>query len=522
MESIYAQLPRHFNVASYFIENALLEGRLNSPAYLFPEGSLSFGEVKRSVRHMAAFLQELDLEWEQRVALLLPDSPELVIAFWGSVWAGAVPVPINTAYRPDDIRYILEDCRAKVVVTNRAWRDQLADHLTAFQERLVVVDEPPSLLSLLDTVTREPDAATTTRDDVAFWLYTSGSTGRPKGVIHLHHDMVVCAELYAKHILGLHADDVAYSVARIPFAYGLGNTLYMPMAVGAAAVLSDAVNAFDVIADIHRYRPSIFFGIPGVYAALLNVQELAPLDPSSLRLCVSAAEQLPPSAWYRWRERFGLEICEGIGTTELLHIFLSNKPGQCKPGSSGRDVPGYMVRIVDERGTPVQPGDVGDLEVGGESLMLGYWNRHQETREAIYGDYMKTGDKYFADEDGYYYFAGRRDDRFRVNGQWVLPFEVEDVLLQYPGVQDAAVIAEVDEEKGQARVIAYITLHPDTVPSVDLERLLKKHAKQRLSHVKVPQRILFVPAIQRTATGKIDRQYLRKQALSVTKEVEII
>lgn len=522
MKSLYAQLPHRLNVASYLIENKLLEGYAHNQAYLFRDGSLSFGQLRQYVSHMAALLQELGLEWEQRVALLLPDSPELAIAFWGGVWAGAVPVPINTAYSLDDIRYILEDCRAKIIVTNRAWRDQFPDQLSTFQERLLLVDDTPSLLPLLETLTQEPAAAATTRDDVAFWLYTSGSTGRPKGVIHLHHDMLICTELYAKNILGMHSGDLTYSVATIPFAYGLGNTLYMPLSVGATAILANASNAFDIIADLHYYHPTLFFAIPGIYSAILNIQELAPLDASSLRLCISAAEQLPPSLWYKWREHFGHEICEGIGTTELLHIFLSNTPGQCKPGSSGRCVPGYTTRVVDVQGVQVPPGTIGDLEVGGESLMTGYWNRHQETREAIFGEYMKTGDKYFVDEEGNYYFAGRHDDSFRINGHWILPFEVEDALLQYSGVQDTAVLATVDEQIGQVRVVAYIVLNPEIAPSVELERSLKKHTKQLLPHYKVPSHFIFVPAIQRTATGKIDRHRLRKQATSVIKERETV
>jgi benzoate-CoA ligase family protein len=522
MKSLYAELPHHLNVASHLIEQNIRAGYADKQAYLFRDGSLSFGQLRQYVSRMSALLQERGLEWEQRVALLLPDSPELAIAFWGSVWAGAVPVPINTAYSPDDIRYILADCRAKIVVTNRAWHAQFSDQLAAFQERLIIVDETPSLLSRLDTLLQEPAAALTTRDDVAFWLYTSGSTGRPKGVMHLHHDMLICTELYAKNILGMHAGDLTYSVARIPFAYGLGNTLYMPLAVGATAILADASNAFDIIADLHHYRPTIFFAIPGIYSAILNVQELAPLDASSLRLCISAAEQLPPSLWYQWRERIGLEICEGIGTTELLHIFLSNTPGQCKPGSSGRCVPGYTARVVDMDGAPVQPGVIGDLEVGGESLMLGYWNRHQETCAAIFGNYMKTGDKYFVDADGNYYFAGRHDDSFRVNGHWILPFEVEDVLLQSSVIQDTAVLAMVDELSGQTSVIAYIVLHADSAPSAELQRSLRKQAKQKLPHYKVPSHFIFVPAIQRTATGKIDRHRLRKQAISIMKEKETV
>jgi len=520
MESIYAQLPRTLNIAAYFIEENLRNGRGDAPVYLYQNNVLTYRQVHTSVKRMAALLQTLGVEWENRIALLLPDSPELVISFWGSVWTGAVPVPINTAYRQNDIAYILEDCRARVLVTTREWRDRLLTHSFPFLRHRLVVDEPPTLMTALEIVQQEPEAAATTRDDAAFWLYTSGSTGQPKGVIHLHHDMLVCAELYARNTIGLREDDLIYSIAKVPFAYGLGNTLYMPMAVGAAAILSDAPNAFDIVADIHRYRPTVFFGIPSIYSAILNIQELSPLDPSSLRLCISAAEQLPPSIWYRWRDRFGLEICEGIGTTEMLHIFLSNQPGKCKPGSSGQVVPGYTVRVVDEAGNLADPATVGDLEVGGESLMQGYWNRHQETREAIFGDYMKTGDKYLVDADGYFYFVGRRDDRFRVQGQWVLPFEIEDALLQYAGVQDVAVVAEVDESKDLAQVVAYVALGPEVAATATFERELKKHARQKLAHFKIPQRILFVDSIQRTATGKIDRKRIRLQVLE-TKEVEI-
>jgi len=515
MDSIYESLPRTFNSAAFFIEEKnLRHGRENATVYLYQDERFTYGQVHYYVRRMATLLRNLNVEWENRVALLLPDRPELVISFWGSIWGGAVPVPINTAYQLDDISYIIEDCRAKVLVTTREWRDRLPSHISPFLQHIVIIDEDPTLFTVLNGITQEAEVAMTTKDDVAFWLYTSGSTGRPKGVIHLHHDMVVCAQLYARDTIGLQENDVIYSVAKIPFAYGLGNTLYMPMEVGAAAILSDAPNAFDVIADIRRYRPTIFFGIPSIYAALLNIQSLVTLEASSLRMCISAAEQLPPSLWYRWRDQFNLEVCEGIGTTELLHIFLSNLPGQCKPGSTGKPLPGYTVRVVDEEGNPVAPGVLGNLEVGGESLMLGYWNRHQETRKAIFGDYMKTGDKYLVDAEGYFYFVGRTDDRFRVNGQWILPLEIEDVFLQYPGVHDVAVVPDADEQEDLAQVAAYIALKSDIAVTPALEQDLKKHAKRRLLHYKVPRRMFFVNAIERTATGKIDRKRLRIQAAS--------
>jgi benzoate-CoA ligase family protein len=515
MDSIYESLPRTFNCAAFFIEEKNLRcGRENAAVYLYQDKTFTYGQIHSYVRRMATMLGKLNVEWENRVALLLPDRPELAISFWGCIWGGAVPVPINTAYRLDDISYIIEDCRAKVLVTTSQWRNRLPPHISPFLQHIVIIDEAPTLFTVLNDITQETEAAMTTKDDVAFWLYTSGSTGRPKGVIHLHHDMVACAQLYARDTIGLQQNDVIYSVAKIPFAYGLGNTLYMPMEVGAAAILSDATNAFGIIADIHRYRPTVFFAIPSIYAALLNVENLTSLDASSLRMCISAAEQLPPSLWYRWRDQFNLEICEGIGTTELLHIFLSNLPGQCKPGSTGKPLPGYTVRVVDEEGNPAAPGVPGNLEVGGESLMLGYWNRHQETCKAIFGNCMKTGDTYLVDAEGYFYFTGRADDRFRVNGQWILPVEIEDVLLQYPGVYDVAVVPDVNKQDDLTQVAAYIVLKTDVEITPTLEQNLKKHVKRKLLHYKVPRQIFFVDAIERTATGKIDRKRLRRQTAS--------
>ncbi len=517
MESMYERLPRTFNVASYYIKERFRVGEAAAPAYLYDGGSLTYGQLRTEVARMASLLQEWGVEWEDRIALLLPDSPELVIALWGGIWTGAVPVPINIAYQFDDIAYILEDCRAKLLVTTSVWRERLAEVRSPFLQRVVSVDESPSLLAQLSGVTREPVAAETTKDDAAFWLYTSGSTGRPKGAIHLHHDMVICAELYSKATIGLRAGDIIYSVAPIPFAYGLGNTLYFPLAVGAAAVLADTGNAFDVIATIERYRPTVFFGIPSMFKAILDVAGIARFDAASLRLCLSAAESLPPSIWRLWRERFGLEICEGIGTTELLHIFLSNRPGKVKPGSTGQVVEGYDVRVVGPDGAALVPGEVGDLVVGGESLMAGYWNRHQETYAAIYGEAMRTGDKYYADEQGYYYFAGRGDDRFKIGGQWVLPLEVEDVLLQHEGVLDAAIVAAPGADE-LTHVVAFIALKPGRTATADLEQELKRHARKKLAHFKSPQRIVFVEEIMRTATGKIDRKRLRAQGNDPARE----
>ncbi len=530
MDSISEQLPDIFNVAAYFLEGNLTQERGERAAFYHQAETYTYTQVSSFVRRTARLLSELGLERENRIAILLPDTPELVFGFWGAIWLGAVPVPINTACSVDEIHYILQDSRAKVLLTTQEWQEKLApcrgeafgqqSQGTAsnlepnaspqqFLRRVLLADGENPFMSLLTQQDELLPCAETSRDEPAFWLYTSGSTGRPKGVIHLHQSMVVCAQQYAKATLGLQKDDITYSVAKMPFAYGLGNTLYMPMAVGAAAVLSDANNAFDIIADIQRYRPTVLFGIPSAYASILAVHDIAPLNASSLRLCVSAAEQLPKSIWQKWRETYNHEICEGIGTTEFLHIFLSNRLGECKPGTSGRPVPGYDVRIVDENGFPCPPGEIGDLQVSGESLMLGYWNRLRETRKAIYGNTMQTGDKYLRDADDYFKFMGRADDLFKVNGQWISPMEIEDVLHQHPQILEVAVMPESDNGEQLTQVVAYVSLKPGQEPSPQLEDSIRKFAKQRLPHFKAPKTVHFVENLPRTSTGKIHRKFLQ-------------
>ena len=510
MDSISEQLPDAFNVAAYFIESNLAQGRSEKAAFYHQSETFTYAQVSGFVRRTARLLSDLGLERENRMAILLPDTPEFVFAFWGAIWLGAVPVPINTACTVDDIQYILHDSRAKVLLTTQEWQEKLAPIPSHFLRHILLVDGENPFTSLLSQQDEQLPYAETSRDEPAFWLYTSGSTGRPKGAIHLHRSMMVCAEHYAKTTLGLHGDDITYSVAKMPFAYGLGNSLYMPMAVGAAAVLSDASNAFDIINDIQQYQPTVLFGIPSIYAGILAVHDIAPLDTSSLRLCVSAAEQLPKSIWQKWRETYNHEICEGIGTTEFLHIFLSNRLGECKPGTSGRPVLGYDVQIVDEEGCPKPPGEIGDLQVRGESLMLGYWNRLRETRKAIYGNTMRTGDKYLRDADGYFRFMGRADDLFKVNGQWISPLEIEDILHQHPQIFEVAVMPS-DQGEQLTQVVAYVSLKPGQEPSPELEDSIRKFAKQRLPHFKAPKIVHFVENLPRTSTGKIHRKFLENK-----------
>ncbi|MBR8836540.1 MAG: benzoate-CoA ligase family protein [Stigonema ocellatum SAG 48.90 = DSM 106950] len=516
MDSISELLPQVFNVAAYFIEGNLKQGRSEKIAFYYQDETYTYGQLKSFVQRTALTFSHLNLERENRIAILLPDSPEFVFAFWGAIWLGAVPVPINTASSVDDIQYVLQDSRAKILLTTQELQEKLAPIQSQFLRHVLLADGENSFMSLLAQQDESLPYTDTSRYEPAFWLYTSGSTGRPKGVIHLHQNMVVCAERYGKAMLNLNSDDITYSVAKIPFAYGLGNTLYMPMAVGASAVLSDAHNAFDIITDIQRYRPTVLFGIPSIYTAILAVKEICPLDVSSLRLCVSAAEQLPKSVWHQWLKIYNHEICEGIGTTEFLHIFLSNRVGSSKPGSSGRPVPGYEVQVVDENGCPCSPDEIGDLEVSGESLMLGYWNRLQETRKVLYGHTMRTGDKYLCDTEGCFWFMGRTDDLFKVNGQWISPMEIEDVLHQHPQVLEVAVIPESNCGEELTQVVAYVSLKPGQEASPEIEDSIRKFAKQRLPHFKAPKEVHFVANLPRTSTGKIHRKLLaKKQNLAV-------
>ena len=509
MDSISERLPSVFNAAAYFIEDNLAQGRSEKTAFYHQGETYTYAQVNSWVRRAAGLLSDLGLERENRMAILLPDAPEFVFAFWGAIWLGAAPVPINTNCTIDDIQYILQDSRAKVLLTTQEWQEKLTPIQSQFLRHVVLANGKNSFVSLLTQQTDDLlPYAKTLRDEPAFWLYTSGSTGRPKGVIHLHQSMVVCAEQYGRATLGLHEDDITYSVAKMAFAYGLGNTLYMPMAVGAAAVLSDANNAFDIIADIQRYRPTVLFGIPSAYADILAVGDIAPLDASSLRLCISAAEQMPKSIWQKWLKRYNQEICEGIGTTEFLHIFLSNRLGECKPGYSGRPVPGYEIQVIDENGSLCPPDQIGDLQVSGESLMLGYWNRLRETRKAICGQTMCTGDKYLCDPDGYFRFMGRADDLFKVNGQWVSPLEIEDILYQHPQIFEVAVAPESNDGEQLTQVVAYVSLKPGQEASPELEDGIRKFAKQRLPHFKAPKAVHFLKNLPRTSTGKIHRKLL--------------
>jgi benzoate-CoA ligase len=510
-------LPPEFNVATWFVDRHVAEGRSAAPAFLCEGRTLSYGDVHELANRTGNALRALGVDREMRVLMICLDAPEFLGTFWGAIKIGAVPVPVNTLMRAADYRYVLDDSRARVAVVSApllaeagpALRD--APHL---RHVLVAGGAPDPFLSYEEHVARAGAAlepARTSRDDAAFWLYSSGSTGSPKGTVHLHHDMVVCVETYAKQVLGLGPTDTVYSAAKLFFAYGLGNAGYFPMAVGARSVLSPhRPTPESVFALLARHRPTVFFGVPTLYAAMLAVPEAERrFDLSGLRLCVSAGEALPADIYRRWRERFGVEIVDGIGTTEILHIFLSNRPGAARPGSSGLPVPGYDCAIVDDQGRPVPPGEVGNLRVRGDSTMAYYWNRHEKTKETLHGAWIQTGDKYHQDADGYFWYDGRADDMLKVGGIWVSPVEVEATLIQHESVLEAAVVGDADDDQ-LVKPRAYVVLKDRAAASDALAAELRAFVKDRIAPYKYPRWIDFVPELPKTATGKIQRFKLRR------------
>ncbi len=506
-----------FNAATLFVDRHIPEGREDKVAIYYLDEQITYREVQEKVNQTGNALKELGIGLEDRVMLLLLDCPEFAYSFFGAMKIGAVPVPTNTLLKPSDYEYLLNDSRAKVIVVS----DELLGNITAISDNLIylrhiiVVGKPAEkLLSYNDIIkdkSTELETANTGKDDAAFWLYSSGTTGFPKGAVHLHHDMAFAAEHYAKGVLKINENDLTYSVAKLFFAYGLGNGLYFSFYVGASTVLSPQRPLPEHVYDtITRYKPTLFFGVPSSYTAMLQVEGAKEkYDLSSIRYCASAGEALPKVIFERWLEKYNIEILDGIGSTEILHIFISNLPGEVKPGSTGKIVPGYEAKIIDVDGSLVPVGEVGTLMIKGHSIAAYYWNKHDKTNETFIGEWINTGDKYSQDEDGFFWYVGRGDDMIKAGGIWVSPVEVEYALMEHPAVLESGVIGSGDVD-GLIKPKAFIVLNEGFEPSPELAKELSTFVKNKIAAYKFPRWIEFVPDLPRTATGKMQRFKLRQ------------
>jgi len=512
-------LPEQFNAAAHFVDRNVGLGRGSQIAIESGDERVTYQQLLEQTNRAGNAFRRLGVGRGERIFLLAQDSPEFLYCFFGAIKVGAAAVPANPLLKPADYEYLLNDTQARVAVVNESLLPQLQQipqEKLKYLSRLVVVDksdgELPCLQDLMLEVSPELHPEPTGAGDVAFWLYSSGSTGLPKGCIHRHRDMFVCSEQYATGILEMNDQDRCYSVAKLFFAYGLGNAGYFPLHFGATTILSPARPTPEIIyADIERYRPTLFFSVPTNYAALLahHGQRATDFDLSSIRLAISAGEPLPASLYERFKQRFGIEILDALGSTEMLHMVISNRPGEVRPGSSGKVIPGYEARIVDDSGNAVAAGEIGALLVRGESAFAGYWNQPEKTRQTLNGGWVYTGDKYYQDEHGYFWYAGRADDLFKVNGRWLSPAEVESALIAHPAVQEAAVIAR-DDESHLTKPAAYVVVNSDFAPSEQLARDLREWVGARIGGYKRPRWIEFLPALPKTATGKLQRFKLRE------------
>jgi 4-hydroxybenzoate-CoA ligase len=507
-----------YNAVTYLLDRNIDEGRADKLAYADTVSELTYGDLQRQSCRVANMLRRLGVRREERVAMIMLDTVDFPAVFLGAIRAGIVPVPLNTLLTADQYAYVLADCRARVLFVSEALLPVVKDMVgrMADLDCVVVSGKNPHGHKLLsDELKGESDSFATVAthpDEPAFWLYSSGSTGMPKGVRHLHSSLAATAETYAKQVLGIREDDVCLSAAKLFFAYGLGNALTFPMSVGATTVLNpERPTPAAMFTLMNKYDPSIFYGVPTLFAAMLNDEALkAQRGGTRLRICTSAGEALPESVGNAWKARFGVDILDGVGSTELLHIFLSNAPGDIKYGSSGRPVPGYKVRLVNEAGADVPDGEVGELLVDAPSAGEGYWNQRSKSRRTFEGHWTRTGDKYTRDADGRYTFCGRSDDMFKVSGIWVSPFEVESALITHPAVLEAAVVPEADAE-GLLKPKAFVVLRPGAGAD-DLREALKEHVKQKIGVWKYPRWIEAVESLPKTATGKIQRFKLRDDA----------
>ena len=520
-----------YNAATELVDGAVARGFGDKVAFCDGARALTYADLRERTWRMAAAFASLGLKPESRIALLLPDCVDFPVAFWGAVRAGMVAVPFNTFLTVEQYAYMLADSRAQVLVAGAPLARALAPVLARTPRLRALIlagasaDDKAAFASgevhlfedILARQAAKPFTAPTVADEVAFWLYTSGSTGDPKAVKHVHSSPMATARLFGQGVLGITPDDVIFSAAKLFFAYGLGNAMTFPMSAGATAVLlPERPTPEHVFAVMREYRPTVFFAVPSLYAALLAHPNLcAGAGSDRLRACVSAGEALPAGIGERWRAAVGVDILDGIGSTEMLQTFISNRPGDVRYGTTGKPVSGYEVKIVDEHNMDLGVGETGELLVRGPSAGEGYWNQRAKSRITFQGEWTRTGDRYLRDHDGYYHYCGRSDDMFKVSGMWVSPFDVEAALVAHEAVREAAVIGKEDAD-GLVKPKAFIVLRDGYAAGERLFDALRAHVKASAGTWKHPRWIEVRTDLPRTPTGKIQRYVLRQQESGIS------
>jgi benzoate-CoA ligase family protein len=510
------EIPDEFNLGDYLLDRHIREGRGDKAAIYYKDEVITYNQLLEAANRAGNALLKLGVEEENRVMICLPDCPEFLYSYFGAMRIGAVPVPVSTMALPGDYKYYLNDSRAKVLITDENLAPKIMevyDELRYLRHFIVLGKPGPRQLSfeeLLQDASAFLKVAATSKDDMAFWLYSSGTTGTPKGVVHLHHDVLYFMPPFCEHVLTITEDDIVYSASKMYFSYGR-NSMEATFFIGASIVLEPELPKPQKVAEvITRYKPTIYFSIPTSYRGVLDLleEEKSKYDFSSLRVCISAGEALPKVIFDRWKSKFGIEIFDGIGSTDVGGIYISNMKGKIKPGSCGVLIPGFEARLVDDEGKDVADGEIGTIWIKNDGSTPFYWRKHQKSKESIYGEWFNTNDQFIRDSDGYYWFSGRADDMLKAGGIWVSPVEVEDILLENPAVLECAVVGHVDDSNLE-KPLAFVVLRPGYKASPELERELQEFVRSKTAHYKYPRWVKFVEELPRTASGKVQRFKLR-------------
>ncbi len=506
-------LPAIYNAATTFVDENITQGRGGKVAIYYQDRHITYQEVFENVNRTGSALRDLGIEIEQRVLVILPDSPEFAYSFFGAIKIGAVAVPTNPWMFAKDYEYLINDSRARAIIVHESTLPEIEKiwDNTPFLKHVIVVGAPKgkalSYENLIAQASIKLEAEKTSRDDVCFWCYTSGSTGNPKGAVHLQHDMITISDLFVAPVLQMKETDLCFSASKMFFSYGLGNSLYFPFRFGASTVLwPDKPEPEKILQVIEKYKPTFFFSVPTLFARFLRIDKK--YDVSSLRTCLSSGEPLPPALFHQWKERTGLELLDVVGSTEATHDFLANRPGRAKAGSSGEVTPAFEAKIVDDEGRDLPIGEIGNLMVKGDATAPFYWNKHEQTKRMMQGEWLKTGDTYYRDAEGYYWYCGRSDDMMKVGGLWVSPIEIENTLMEHPAVLESGVVCAQDAD-GLLKPKAYILLKNEYKASDALKVELQNHVKSKLQPYKYPRWVEFVDDLPKTVTGKIQRFRLR-------------